>query len=107
MVITHSNKLSPQAVAPLTPSVSPTARQLPRQGAFLAVSKILRYASLFEGGGCEQREQTEEVIRSLQHLGWLLPQSNLRFASSLLEGAFWCGTNSNIKPALKGEVGFA
>ena len=22
-------------------------------------------------------------------------------------GAFWCGTNSNIKPALKGEVGFA
>ena len=26
----------------------------------------------------------------MQHLGWLLPQSNLRFASSLLEGAFWC-----------------
>ena len=35
-------KLSPQAVAPLTPSVSPTARQIPRQGAFLAVSKLLR-----------------------------------------------------------------
>ena len=30
-----------------------------------------------------------------------------RISSSLLEGAFWCGTNSNIKPALKGEVGFA
>ena len=30
-------------------------------------------------------------------------KSNLRFASSLGEGAFWCGTNSNIKPALKGD----
>ena len=39
----------------------------------------------------------------MQHLGWLLPQSNLRFASSLGEGAFWCGTNSNIKPSLKGD----
>ena len=26
-----------------------------------------------------------------------------RISSSLLEGAFWCGTNSNIKPALKGD----
>ena len=39
----------------------------------------------------------------------LLPQKIRlkRISSSLLEGAFWCGTNSNIKPALKGEVGFA
>ena len=36
------------------------------------------------------------------------PQSNLRLASSPINGgAFWCGINSYIKPALKGEVGFA
>ena len=27
-----------------------------------------------------------------------------RSTPNLKEGAFWCGTNSNIKPALKGEV---
>ncbi len=48
-----------------------------------------------------------------------LPQSNLWFAtlqplsltsfdsSPINGGAFWCGINSYIKPALKGEVGFA
>ena len=36
------------------------------------------------------------------------PQSRLRLASSPINGgAFWCGINSYIKPALKGEVGFA
>ena len=30
-----------------------------------------------------------------------------RSTPNLKGGAFWCGTNSNIKPALKGEVGFA
>ncbi len=33
------------------------------------------------------------------------PQSRLRLASSPInDGAFWCGINSYIKPALKGEV---
>ena len=35
-------------------------------------------------------------------------QFRLRLASSPINGgAFWCGINSYIKPALKGEVGFA
>ena len=33
-----------------------------------------------------------------------LPQSNLRFDSSLLEGAFWFVQSPTQKPALKGEV---
>ena len=34
-----------------------------------------------------------------------LPQSRLRLDSSPASGgAFWCGTSSYIKPALKGEV---
>ena len=36
------------------------------------------------------------------------PQFRLRLVSSPINGgAFWCGINSYIKPALKGEVGFA
>ena len=59
--------------------------------------------------GCECNEQTKgeqlgaAKCRKLFHLSLAfgLP------APPINGGAFWCGINSYIKPALKGEVGFA
>ena len=59
--------------------------------------------------GCECNEQTKGEQLGAAKCCKLFPLS-LAYGSPappINGGAFWCGINSYIKPALKGEVGFA
>ena len=61
------------------------------------------------GSGCECNEQTKGEQLGAAKCRKLFPLS-LAYglpAPPINGGAFWCGINSYIKPALKGEVGFA